>query len=100
MATANVDGVRRGRGRPAVYTGEVETKIVSLLKQTGSATETRKILKTENWVKTKAGQERVSVRVAIGFVKHVNISMPTLLNLAARNGVELQVGRPPFVKAA
>jgi len=89
MATAKSEQ-RRGRGRPAIYVGETEQKIVSLLKKVGNASVTRKILSGKGGnLKSFAEQ-----RKAAGFEKPVRISMPTLLNLAERNNVALQVGRP------
>jgi len=60
------------RGRPIVYKGNVERRIVSLVKKLG-ASGARAVLNTEEATAT--------------------ISMPTVLKLAAKHGVTLKRGR-------
>lgn len=60
------------RGRPAVFVGNVEARIVGLIQ--------------------KFGLTGARVKLA-GYKNPVNISLPTLGKLAERNGVELKRGR-------
>lgn len=70
------------RGRPALYVGGLEKAIVKVIRKHG-LTHGRTVLATEG-VQAKPGQGK----------EKIDISMPTLGKLAARNGVELQRGRP------
>ena len=63
--------VKRGRGRPAVFTGHVKRHIVSVIRKHG-LTGGRVVLADEG----------------------TNISLPTLGKFAAEAGIELHRGRP------
>jgi|GEM_PF-5189221 len=61
------------RGRPAVFVGNLEQRIVGLIQKYGLT----------------------GARAKLAGYKHsVSISLPTLAKLAERNGVELKRGRP------
>jgi hypothetical protein len=77
MSTDTIE-VKRGRGRPPVYTGEVATKIAELVR------------------KHNASHALRILRARFGTKK---LSMPTVLKIAKAHGVELKLGRPT-VKAA
>jgi len=72
MARKNTVAVEVKRGRPIVYKGNVERRIVSLIKKHG-ASGARAILNTEEAT--------------------ASISMPTVLKLAQKHGVTLKRGR-------
>jgi len=93
---------KRGRGRPPVYTGQIRNQIVSLLKKQKNATRVRAILSSRNGVVgiKKTEQADAKVRKALGVEKPVSISMPTLLGIAAKAGIDLQRGRPKLDEAA
>jgi hypothetical protein len=82
-----VKETKRGRGRPKVYTAAQEKYIAQLIKKVGNATNARKILHAKRG--KLADQRNKTI-----FPKPIGISMPTLLKIAAANGVELQLGRP------
>ncbi len=89
--------VKVGRGRPAVYTGELLKSIVKLLKKHKNATHVRAILQASG----KKQAELVALREASGLKEKVSISMPTLLKIKADAGiVGLGKGRPAVKKAA
>lgn len=73
---------KRGRGRPPVFVGALESNIVRLIRQHG-LTGAQRVLADEG------------VQPGVGKPKSVlSISLPTLGKLAERNGVELRRGRP------
>ncbi len=78
MATVKV----QGRGRPAVFTGLLETNIVKVIRQLG-------LTKGRAFLRKTGVQKEVG-----GKVRKIKISMPTLGKLAARHGIELHRGRP------
>jgi hypothetical protein len=89
--------VKVGRGRPAVYTGDLLKSIVKLLKKHKNATHVRAILQASG----KKQAELVALREASGLKDKVTISMPTLLKIKADAGiVGLGKGRPALKKAA
>lgn len=82
---------KRGRGRPEKYTGTVKTYIGKLVGVYG-ATYAREILNA-------AGRDAVSVynkslRNLTLVPDALGISMPTVLKIAHKAGVELHAGRP------
>lgn len=77
-----VDVAGKGPGRPPVFTGFLEKQIVRLVRSNGLVG-ARKLL-------AEVGVQKR----AFGKVEPVNVSLPTLGKLAARNGVKLQRGRP------
>lgn len=79
--------VKRGRGRPAVYKGNVVSHIVGLVRSHG-ATNARRILNAE------VGSEDAALRSAKTVPAPLGISMPTILKMAKAAGVELKRGRP------
>jgi len=94
--TSNTDAtVKRGRGRPMVYTGVIRQTIMTLLSSNG-ATNTRKILNSRNGIVgvTKAERADAILRTDLGIPKPVGISMPTLLKIAGDEGIALRRGRP------
>lgn len=89
--------VKVGRGRPAVYTGDLLKGIVKLLKKHKNATHVRAILQASGAKQS----ELVAFREASGLKDKVTISMPTLLKIKADAGiVGLGKGRPALKKAA
>jgi len=81
----------RGRGRPAVYTGNVKSHIVSLIRHHG-LTGARAILNASG--RSKDALELVAQRNVELVPKALGISMPTLGKLASAAGIELFRGRP------
>ena len=88
VVKVNPNTEKRGRGRPPVYTGSLETAIVRVIKAHGLM-RGQKYLATVG-VQSKPGQGR----------KTVKVSLPTLGKLAERHGIELKRGRPATKKAA
>lgn len=74
-----------GRGRPKLYTGKVETHIVSLLRRYGQ-TDARKILNAKSGV-LKTLRDETLVPKALG------ISMPTLNKLSQAHEIVVSRGR-------
>ena len=83
--------VTRGRGRPAVYTGNQRRHIESLVRHHG-ATNARKILNAAN------GTAESKLRNSNVVTEPLGISMPTLLKFAKAAGVVLHRGRPCLAK--
>jgi hypothetical protein len=69
-------GEKKGRGRPALFTGNALKHLVALAKQFNASVALAMLRK--EWQGTKLGK----------------ISMPTVLKLAKANGVKLHRGRP------
>ncbi len=92
--------VKRGRGRPPIYTGAVLIAIVALCDSIG-LTNARKVLNSGGAVrKMLASKFGVTVDAALSGHK-LGISMPTLCKLHERHGsVKLHRGRPVLVKEA
>lgn len=84
----NISEQKRGRGRPAIFTGRLEQAIVGVIRKHG-LTNGQKYL-AETGVQVTPGKPKQTV----------NVSIPTLGKLAERNGVELKRGRPSVRKAA
>ena len=63
---------KRGRGRPAVFVGKKADRIAALIEKFGA---------------TGAREKLAS------YAKPVSVSMPTLLGIAAKYGIELHRGR-------
>lgn len=96
-----VNTIKRGRGRPVVYSGAIAATIAALTAEVG-AMETRGILTSRNGVVglTKAERERAARRAALGFAKPVKgLSLPTILRIAKNAGVTLRRGRRVKVEA-
>jgi hypothetical protein len=75
--------VKRGPGRPAIYTGEIEQAIVRIIKQHG-LTRGRALLALEG----------VKLVETVTQPRKLSVSLPTLGKLAKRNGIKLYRGRP------
>jgi len=69
------------RGRPSVFNATAEKAVVNLLKKLGATG-------------TKHHLETVGVRNGTAKNEPVSVCIPTLCNIAKRNGVELTRGRP------
>ena len=82
-STKTAKTVKRGPGRPAVYTGVTRRGIVNAIKKHG-LTGAMKLLK-EKGVPPKVGAKAEPLP---------KISMPTLSKFAKEEGIKLQRGRP------
>ena len=90
--------VKRGRGRPAIYTGALEAMIVGMIAVCG-LTNARKVLNSSGAVRAQAEKKfGVSATYVDGDQmvrpKPLGISMVTLQKLGAKHGIELHRGRP------
>jgi hypothetical protein len=82
---ANSNNKQDGRGRPAIYTGNLARSIVSAIRKHG-LTGARQVIANEGiTVQTRPGQPSQKVKMTI--------SLPTLGKLA-KGKVELHRGRP------
>ncbi len=94
----------RGRGRPAIYVGEVAEKIKQAITSTdkgngANLSQARNLLNARNGVVgiSKVERELAVQRAALGFTKPLGISQPTLTTLAKKLGLTVRsVGRPAF----
>ena len=77
-----VKEVKPGRGRPVVYTGPLEKAIVKVIREHGLTY--GRVFLAETGVQVAPGKPK----------QKVDVSMPTLGKLAARNKVKLFRGRP------
>lgn len=82
------------RGRPAVYTGAVESYIVGLLKKHNNATKVRNILNAPKPKKGRQGSAEFQERDLKIVPKPLGISPPTIGKLAKRHKIKLPKGRP------
>lgn len=101
---ANVEAVadvKRGPGRPRVYTVEQEAEIVRLTTEY-NACGCQRILKARNGTVgvSKAEQANAKLRNAKLFPKPVSIGLPTIFKYAKAAGVSHPVGRPSQAEAA
>jgi hypothetical protein len=83
---------KRGRGRPPVYSGESLSSIVKLLKKLGNVSHTRNVLNAKG--AGKANAALIAQRKEVGLTDALGISMPTLLVIAKRAGIQVSRGRP------
>ena len=93
VVASEVVEVKRGRGRPAVYTGAVLVYILSLIGTMG-LTKTRKLLNAQgavlNSLERKFGVKRDRFLVP----KALGISMVTLCHAGQKACIQLKRGRP------
>lgn len=95
------------RGRPPIYVGETAIRIEAIIRETDNGnganlTHARSILNARNGVVglTKVEQGLAVQRRAMGFVRPLGISQPTITKLASDAGINvLPAGRPALVTA-